>query len=556
MQRVDHDLIILGTGLAGLRAALEAKRVTKGEIDIALVTKGRVFQSNSVAAEAGIAAVLREGEGDSFENHCEDTLRAAAGLADRPAVEKLVEYAPEEVRLLAYWGCPWARREDGLIAQRHLGGHRQPRVAFAGDRTGLVVVRCLYDQLQRYWDGITFYEDCVALELLLDNGIFAGLTALHLASGEEMLLAGRALIIAGGGAGRLYGFTTCGPGATGDGLALAYRAGIPLRDMEFVQFHPTALVPSGVMVTEAARAEGAILLNANGERFLPVYDRRAELAPRDVVCRAMVAETRAGRAAPGPDGLPHFWLDLRHLPPERLAARLPQLARLARERLGLDLQRELLPVRPAAHYTMGGIAVDDNGATSIPGIWAVGEAACVSVHGANRLGGNSLAECLVWGRVAGREAATYARRQKRGVYLLRARGERLKRLSGSTRGRVKLSELRAELGKLMDQLAGIIREATGLRAAQTRLGLLKESLREVQVGRERVYNLRLLRYLELENLLDLGQVLVAAALAREESRGSHLRDDFPAPDDEGWRCHTLATWSEEGPALAYEAVKG
>ncbi|RLA96706.1 MAG: succinate dehydrogenase/fumarate reductase flavoprotein subunit, partial [Deltaproteobacteria bacterium] len=402
-----HDLLILGAGLAGLRAAVEASRITEGRIDIGLISKVQVMRAHSVCAEGGTAAMLRPEEGDSFDLHAWDTVKGSDFLADQDVVFRFVELMPKEVVQLDHWGLPWSRRPDGRINQRPFGGHSFPRATFAEDKTGFFEMQTLYDTLLKYTNWRR-YEEWFATSILVDDGKFRGLTAIEMATGKFYLLEAKALIIATGGAGTLFGFTTYSQTVTGDGLALAYRAGIPLQDMEFLQFHPTGLVPSGILMTEACRGEGGYLLNNKGERFMEGYaPERMELAPRDVISRAMMTEIEQGRGFKGPGGLDYLHLDLRHLGRERILERLPLIREVTMHFLGLDPIEEPIPVRPVAHYSMGGIEADINGKTRVEGIWVAGEAACTGLHGANRLGTNSTAECLAWGAITGREAAKY-----------------------------------------------------------------------------------------------------------------------------------------------------
>ncbi len=554
-----HDLLILGAGLAGLRAAVEASRITEGRIDIGLISKVQVMRAHSVCAEGGTAAMLRPEEGDSFDLHAWDTVKGSDFLADQDVVFRFVELMPKEVVQLDHWGLPLSRRPDGRINQRPFGGHSFPRAVFAEDKTGFFEMQTLYDTLLKYTNWRR-YEEWFATSILVDDGKFRGLTAIEMATGKFYLLEAKALIIATGGAGTLFGFTTYSQTVTGDGLALAYRAGIPLQDMEFLQFHPTGLVPSGILMTEACRGEGGYLLNNKGERFMEGYaPERMELAPRDVVSRAMMTEIEQGRGFKGPGGLDYLHLDLRHLGRERILERLPLIREVTMHFLGLDPIEEPIPVRPVAHYSMGGIEADINGKTRVEGIWVAGEAACTGLHGANRLGTNSTAECLAWGAITGREAAKYVgeagdvsrapedhvREEERRIF---------EDLMGRD-GKENLYQLRQELRETMIEAAGVFRTGDGLKEGLRKVREIRERFKEIRVeDKGRAYNTNLINALETENLIDVAEVLLAGALAREESRGAHSRRDFPKRDDEGWLKHTLAFFTPEGPRLEYKPV--
>jgi len=554
-----HDLLILGAGLAGLRAAVEASRITEGRIDIGLISKVQVMRAHSVCAEGGTAAMLRPEEGDSFDLHAWDTVKGSDFLADQDVVFRFVELMPKEVIQLDHWGLPLSRRPDGRINQRPFGGHSFPRAVFAEDKTGFFEMQTLYDTLLKYTNWRR-YEEWFATSILVDDGKFRGLTAIEMATGKFYLFEAKALIIATGGAGTLFGFTTYSQTVTGDGLALAYRAGIPLQDMEFLQFHPTGLVPSGILMTEACRGEGGYLLNNKGERFMEGYaPERMELAPRDVVSRAMMTEIEQGRGFKGPGGLDYLHLDLRHLGRERILERLPLIREVTMHFLGLDPIEEPIPVRPVAHYSMGGIEADINGKTRVEGIWVAGEAACTGLHGANRLGTNSTAECLAWGTITGREAVKYV---EEAGDVPRAPEDQVKEeerrifedLMGRD-GKENLYQLRQELRETMIEAAGVFRTGDGLKEGLKKVREIRERFKEIRVeDRGRAYNTNLINALETENLIDVAEVLLAGALAREESRGAHSRRDFSKRDDEKWLKHTLAFFSPEGPRLEYKPV--
>ena len=552
-----HDVIVLGSGLAGLRAAIEATR--NPNVDVAIFSKVQLMRSHSVCAEGGTAAVMRPSEGDSFELHAWDTTRGADFLCDQDVVMRFVEEAPKEILLLDHWGIPWSRRPDGRIAQRPFGGHTFDRAVFAADKTGFFEMQTLYDTLQKY-AKVSRYDECYVTSILIKDNLFCGVTVWDLTSGEFFLVQGKALIIATGGACRMFGFTTYSLTATGDGIAMAYRAGLPIKDAEFVQFHPTGLVPSGILITEAARGEGGYLLNSQGERFMQKYAAgKMELAPRDIIARAEMTEIEEGRGFSRPDGLDYVHVDLRHLGAEKINERLPLIREVAIKFNFIDPIQEPIPVRPASHYFMGGVHADIDGATPVEGIWAAGEAACLSLHGANRLGSNSTAECLVWGRIAGGKAAEHASKQKTFPTLSEETTlkEEEAKVFGKFRPDAKESAyaLRRELQRVMDSEVGVYRTGQGLEAALSKIKELKQRVPDVQVrDRGRIYNTDLLSALEIDNLLDLAEIVILGALARTESRGAHARRDFPKRDDANWLKHTLACYTPMGPRMEYIPV--
>jgi succinate dehydrogenase / fumarate reductase flavoprotein subunit len=552
-----HDVIVLGSGLAGLRAAIEAAQ--NPEVDVAIISKVQLMRSHSVCAEGGTAAVLQPEEGDSFELHAWDTTRGADFLCDQDVVMRFVEEMPKEILLLEHWGIPWSRRPDGRLAQRAFGGHSFNRAVFAADKTGFFEMQALYDTLQKY-ANVSRYDECYVTSILIKDNVFCGVTAWDLTSGEFFLIQGKALVIATGGACRMFGFTTYSLTATGDGLAMAYRTGLPIKDLEFVQFHPTGLVPSGILITEAARGEGGYLRNNQDERFMEKYaPARMELAPRDIVSRSEMTEIEEGRGFPGPDGLDYLHVDLRHLGADKINERLPMIREVAMRFNFIDPIFEPIPIRPAAHYFMGGIHTDIDGATLVEGIWAAGEAACVSLHGANRLGANSTAECLLWGKITGDKAVQYVSKQKTFPPLPKetALQDEETRVFHrfSTDAKESAYTLRRELQKTMDSQVAVFRTGSDLGAALSKIKELKQRLPDVRVRDcGRIYNTDLLSALEVVNLLDLAEVIVTGALARTESRGAHSRRDFPKRDDVSWLKHTLAHYTPTGPRIDYIPV--
>lgn len=566
-----YDVVILGSGLAGLRAAFEAARVSRGRARIAVISKVHAMRSHSVSAEGGASAVLHpEEKGDSMELHAYDTVKGSDFLADQDAVELLVREAPREVILMDHLGVPWSRDENGRILQRPFGGMSIPRTTFAQDKTGFFLLSTLYDNVLRF-DNVEILHEHFATSMIMRGGKFVGFTVIDLASGEFKVVLGKAGIIATGGNGRLYGFTTMAWSSTGDGYTLAYRAGIPLKDMEFPQFHPTALVPSGILISEAARGEGGYLINREGERFMKRYaPSKMELAPRDIVSRAIITECLEGRGFIDEEtGLCYVKLDLRHLGEDRINERLPMIREIAMKNLGIDPVDEPIPVRPGMHYMMGGIHVDlygrvmINDKEAIPNLWAAGEAASVSVHGANRLGSNSLSECLVWGRLTGDAAVNYALGAPDVEFTGDVRTvveEEERRIFDKLLHKEVNAEnpyaIRSELNWVMDNYVYVFRSREGLEEAYSRIRRLRDRLPMMRIeDKGRYYNTNLRDALELDFLVDQAEVVVVSALARTESRGAHYRVDYPRRNDEEWLKHTLAYYTKEGPELSYVPVR-
>ncbi len=557
-RELKHDVVILGAGLAGLRAAVEISRRLGGQVDIGIVSKVQLMRAHSVCAEGGTASVLRTDLGDSEELHAWDTVKGSDFLADQNVVRTFVETIPKEIRQLDHWGIPWTRDTEGYIAQRPFGGHSYPRATLAADKTGFFEMQTLYDQLQRF-RNFTRYDEFFVTDILVHDGRFAGLVGLDTGSGETVAIRGKALLVASGGGGCLYGFTTYSQTVTGDGMAMAYRAGLPLEDMEFLQFHPTGLVPNGILMTEACRGEGGYLKNNKGERFMARYaPKLMELAPRDMVSRAETEEILAGNGFPASDGGHYIELDLTHLGADRINTRLPLIREVTIKFLGLDPITKPIPIRPVAHYSMGGIETDINGLTRVAGIWAAGEAACVSLHGGNRLGANSTGECLVWGGITGREIATALPRLGQAADLpagkARDAEDRIRQVL-ARRGSENMYELRRQLRETMDSCVGVFRNGDDLAKALKRIREIRvRALQAPVADQSRVYNSNLIHALELENLLDLAEVTVAGALPRQESRGAHARRDFAVRDDANWLKHTLAFHDAAGPRLEYKPV--
>jgi succinate dehydrogenase / fumarate reductase flavoprotein subunit len=556
---ITHDVLILGTGLAGLRAAVELSIKTGGRADIGVVSKVQIMRSHSVCAEGGTGAVMRPEEGDSFELHAWDTVKGSDFLADQDVVMRFVKAMPDEIRLLEHWGLPWSRREDGRIMQRPFGGHSFPRSCMAADKTGFFEMQALYDNLLKF-RNFKRYDEVFATRILLESGRFAGLCCIDMPTGEFLVLRAKALLLASGGLGNLYGFTTYSQTVTGDGQVLAWEAGLPLEDPEFLQFHPTGLIPSGILMTEGCRGEGGYLRNRNGDRFMEKYAAKfMELAPRDIVSRSEMTEILEGRGFEGPDGLDYIHLDLTHLGAERINKRLPLIREVCIKFLGLDPIEKPIPIRPVAHYSMGGVEADIDGRTRIENVWAAGEVACHSLHGANRLGCNSTAECLAWGGITGAEIAKYLAKNPAlsGFSEKEARDEESRLFKGllEKQGDENPYHIRRELRRLMDDHAGVFRNGPSMEKGLTKVKELQERFSRVSIkDKGRVYNSNLMHTLETSNLLILAEILLKAALAREESRGGHARTDFKTRDDERWLKHTLVFNDGGKPRLDYKPV--
>ena len=554
METVTHDVIIVGAGIAGLRAAIAAAEVSN-KIDVAVLSKVYPIRSHSVCAQGGTAATLREG--DSYDLHAWDTVKGSDFLADQDVVEFFVKQAPREVITLEHWGCPWSRTPDGKINQRPFGGHSFPRACFAADMTGLHEMHTLYGKAIMQ-ENITFYNEWFATSIIIEDNISKGLTAIELKTGEMHALRAKAIIMATGGYARIYEFTTFSHTATGDGMAIAYRAGVPLKDMEFVQFHPTGLVPSGVLITGGARGEGGYLINAEGERFMKRYaPEKMELAPRDIVARAETTEIQEGRGLEGSYG-PYIALDLRHLGEEKINERLPLIRDVTIKLGGVDPVEEPIPIKPAAHYSMGGIHANIRTETPASGLYATGECACLNVHGANRLGTNSTSDCLAFGSVAGEEAVKHAlsnnfRELPRDKILAEERRVFDEVLGSEGNERVPI--IRNQMKRIMSKSVWVFRRGDELRSALKEIWQLKERFKNVRIEDEgRPFNTGLVAALQLDFTLDLAEVTIISALARTESRGAHSRLDYPKRDDENWLKHTLAYYTKDGPRLEYIPV--
>lgn len=560
-ERVQHDIVIIGGGAAGLRAAIAAAE-SDPALDIALVSKVFPMRSHTVSAEGGAAAVIKKN--DSLQDHIEDTVSGADWLADQDAVEFFVERCPQELTQLEHWGCPWSREQDGSVAVRPFGGMNIERTWFAADRTGFHMLHTLFQTLLKF-TSIARYDEWFATKLLVEDGRCQGLAAVELGTGQVHLIAARAVIICTGGAGRVFAFTTNGAIVTGDGMALAYRAGVPLKDMEFVQYHPTGLPGTGLLITEASRGEGGVLINKDGYRYLQDYGlgppepwprlRAMELGPRDKLSQAFVKESERGRTIEGPYG-DFVHLDIRHLGERKIERKLPLVRELASKYAGIDPVKELIPVRPVVHYMMGGVHTDLHGATPLAGLYAAGEAACVSINGANRLGSNSLTECLVFGAEAGQQAAVFAKEHPQlAIGALETQNEdearRIERqFLQKTDGSERIAELRDEMRRGMESGAGIYRDQNSLQSTCDSLAELRTRFQNLRLDdRSSTFNTELTAALELDFMLDVAEAIAHSAMARTESRGSHQRTDFPERDDERFLKHLLVYQADGAPRI-------
>ena len=542
---ITHDILIVGAGLAGMRAAIAAPP----DLNVALLSKVHPVRSHSVAAQGGINAAI--GEQDSWEAHAYDTAKGGLYLGDQDAIEAMCREAPQDILELERMGVIFSRTPEGRIAQRPFGGAGFPRTCYAADRTGHALLHAMYEQLMKRRCRV--YEEWYVTALLVEQGRCCGVVAWDLVHGGLQVLRAKAVILATGGSGRVFSTSTNAVINTGDGMALAYRAGLPLEDMEFVQFHPTTLKDTGILITEGARGEGGYLLNTLGERFMKRYaPEQMELATRSTVSLAIGQEIQEGR---GVDGC--VLLDLRHLGRARILERLPQIRELALEFAGLDPIETPIPIRPGAHYQMGGVKTNAWGETDLPGLFAAGECACVSVHGANRLGGNSLLETIVFGRRAGTRAADAIRDydlQPVPEEVLKSEEQRLNTLLTNP-GLERAWQIRDDLGKTMSLNLGIFRTKQSMQEALGAIQALKVRAQRMCVqDKGQIFNTDLIQALELQCLLDIADTIVVSALGREESRGAHYRADFPTRNDSAWLRHTVSHHQTDGPRLSYVPV--
>jgi fumarate reductase flavoprotein subunit len=563
----DHDVVVVGGGGAGLRAAITIVQA-QPELSVAVVSKVYPMRSHTVSAEGGAAGVIASD--DSLDEHAYDTVSGSDWLCDQDAVEAFVQEAPRELLQLEHWGCPWSRQPDGEVAVRAFGGMKKMRTWFAADKTGFHLLHTLF-QTSLQFPQIVRYDEWYVSTLLVDDGRVRGVVGIELATGRIEAVTGRAVVLCTGGCGRVFPFTTNGNIKTGDGMALAYRAGAPLKDMEFVQYHPTGLPFTGILITEAARAEGGWLLNKDGYRYLQDYDlgtpsptpvmRSMELGPRDRISQAFVHEQEKGNTVDTPYG-PVVYLDLRHLGQKVIDAKLPFVRELCQQYERIDPVTELIPVRPVQHYMMGGVHTDIHGATGLPGLFAAGEVACVSINGANRLGSNSLPELLVFGRRAGIAAAEYAAAHggRPGPRVEAQLAEERRRLEhellAHRNGRERIADVRTDMQHTMEGSVGIFRDTVSLVKGAEKLQELRERFDKATLeDTSRTFNTELVAALELGFMLDVAETMVASALRREESRGAHQRTDYPRRDDTRFLAHTLVTRDPDGaPRVEYLPV--
>jgi len=552
-----HQVIVIGGGLAGLRAAVESAMLG---VDTAVLSLLYPVRSHSGAAQGGINAALANMEAckdDTPARHAYDTVKGSDFLADQDCAEILTTDAPKRIYELEHWGVPFSRLPDGRIAQRPFGGAGYPRTCYASDKTGLYLLHTLNEQAVKH--QIKVYNEWAAISLASDGKQNHGLVAMNLQTGEIASFAADAVVFAVGGAGRIYKRTSNAMQSTGYCLGVAYKAGIPLKDMEFVQFHPTTIIGTNILMTEGARGEGGYLVNNLGERFMSKYAPKAmELAPRDIVSRSIQTEINEGRGYP--DGGGCVYLDIRHLGREKILERLPGIRDLSISFLGIDPIEKPVPIQPGQHFLMGGIDTDKDGATTMPGVFAAGECAAVSVHGANRLGGNSLLECVVMGQRSGAASAAYVK-GKASTIKDAVLNDALKKATGDvdallkSDGKERLVDLRDTMAQTMTDKVGIFREGKAMAEALATIQELRVRYRHIGVdAKNRKFNLDLLRTIELGGMLDVAETMVAGAVARQESRGAHSRLDFKTRDDVNWIKHTLAHYTPDGARLDYEPV--
>lgn len=562
----EHDVIIVGGGLAGCRAALEITR-TDPNLSVAVVAKTHPIRSHSVAAQGGIAATLKNVDStDSWEAHAFDTVKGSDYLADQDAVEILTREAPDVVIDLEHMGVLFSRLTDGRIAQRAFGGHSHNRTCYAADKTGHAILHELVNNLKRY--GVHLYQEWYVMRLILEEGQAKGIVMYHILDGQVKVVRAKAVMFATGGYGRVYNTTSNDYASTGDGLAMTALAGLPLEDMEFVQFHPTGLYPVGVLISEAVRGEGAYLVNSQGERFMARYaPSRMELAPRDITSRAIAYEIRAGRGIypDGSPGGPFVHLDLRHMGKEKIMSRVPFCWEEAHRLVSIDAVTEPIPVRPTIHYCMGGIPVNTDGQVRsgsgglVDAFFAAGETACVSVHGANRLGSNSLLECVVYGRRTGAAITQFVQNRKLPIvneqrYITEAQ-QQIQALLAQP-GQYRIHQVRQAFQDCMTEYCGVFRTQQLMQEGWQKLQTLQNQFSQIYLDdKGDSWNTEIVEALELQSLIVVGRVILASAMNRQESRGAHFREDFPQRDDTNFLKHTMAYYSPSGIDIQYAKVQ-
>ena len=553
-----HDVVLVGGGGAGLRAAI-AIAETNPRLSIAVVSKVYPMRSHTVSAEGGAAGAIAPD--DSLDEHAYDTISGGDWLCDQDAVEAFVREAPKELLRLEHWGCPWSREADGRIAVRPFGGMKKMRTWFAADKTGFHMLHTLFQTSLKY-ASVVRYDEWFVTRLLVDDGRVQGVIAIDLKSGKIEAITARAVILCTGGCGKVFPFTTNAAIKSGDGMALAYRAGAPLKDMEFIQYHPTGLPFTGILITEAARAEGGYLVNKDGYRYLQDYNlgtpqrepvfRSMELGPRDRLSQAFMQELEKGRTVDTPYGAV-VHLDLRHLGEKKINAKIPFVRELCMKYQNLDPVKDLIPVRPVVHYMMGGVHTDINGATPLPGLYAAGEVACVSINGANRLGSNSLPELLVFGARAGEAAAEFASHappvNPRVIAQKTDEHRRLEQVLLNKKGGERIATLREAMQKTMEESAGIYRTGSSLQRGVQEIGLVRERYEDLGIeDHSKTFNTERVSALELSFMLDIAGAILSAAVRREESRGAHQRLDHPKRDDLQFLAHSLVHRNADGSA--------
>jgi succinate dehydrogenase / fumarate reductase, flavoprotein subunit len=558
-ETLSYDIIIVGSGLAGLRAAISAASKNKN-LKIAVISKVQVMRSHSVSAEGGTAAVLYENEGDNLESHIYDTIKGSDFLADQDVAERLVAKIPYEIIQLDRWGMPWSRKENGRIDQRKFGGYSFPRATYAQDKVGFYEMQTLYDTCLKY-ENIIFFNEWFCTSIIRNGDTFQGFTCIEIKNGHFVNMVAPSGIICTGGAGRIFSFSTYAYSSTPDGLDMAYRSGLALKDMEFVQFHPTGIIPSGILITEGARGEGGYLINSKGERFMKNYAAdKLELASRDVVSRAMITEIQADRGFKHASGVDCLKLDLTHLGGEKIKEKLAGIREIGIKFSGVDIIDEPIEVRPVCHYMMGGIHSNLDGATELNGLWTAGEASCNSLHGANRLGANSTSECLVWGAITGELAADYAIKNKNNSFNVDSRQisiEEKRIFDGIFRGRGNVNpyEIRKELTDTMDEKAYVYRTESYLIEGLKKIRQLKSLSWKHVDDHAKEYNTNFLNVMEIDSMLRVAEVVLVGALNRRESRGAHSRIDYKDRDDNNFLKHTLAYYNDDGePKMSWHPV--